>query len=40
MKEELIKDLVEKGKVGGIDYIKNLGVNTVELLTCAGICKH
>lgn len=26
------KGLVEKGKVGGIDYIKNLGVNTVELL--------
>jgi pullulanase/glycogen debranching enzyme len=24
--------LVEKGKTGGIDYIKNLGVNTVELL--------
>jgi pullulanase len=24
--------LIEKGKVGGIDYIKNLGVNTVELL--------
>ena len=29
--------LVEKGKAGGIDYIKNLGVNTVELLTRAGI---
>jgi pullulanase len=26
------KGLVEKGKVGGIDYIKNLGVNAVELL--------
>jgi len=26
------KGLVEKGKVGGIDYIKNLGINTVELL--------
>ncbi len=26
------KGLIEKGKVGGIDYIKNLGVNTVELL--------
>lgn len=26
------KGLVEKGKTGGIDYIKNLGVNTVELL--------
>ncbi|MCF8243402.1 MAG: pullulanase [Melioribacteraceae bacterium] len=26
------KGLVEKGKRGGIDYIKNLGVNTVELL--------
>jgi pullulanase/glycogen debranching enzyme len=24
--------LVEKGKIGGIDYIKNLGVNAVELL--------
>ncbi|HSW53939.1 MAG TPA: alpha-amylase family glycosyl hydrolase [Ignavibacteriaceae bacterium] len=24
--------LVEKGKTGGIDYIKNLGINTVELL--------
>jgi pullulanase len=24
--------LIEKGKTGGIDYIKNLGVNTVELL--------
>lgn len=24
--------LIEKGKPGGIDYIKNLGVNTVELL--------
>ncbi len=24
--------LIEKGKAGGIDYIKNLGVNTVELL--------
>ena len=24
--------LVEKGKVGGLDYIKSLGVNTVELL--------
>lgn len=24
--------LVEKGKTGGIDYIKNLGVNTIELL--------
>lgn len=24
--------LIEKGKVGGIDYIKNLGVNAVELL--------
>ncbi|MFO7447279.1 MAG: alpha-amylase family glycosyl hydrolase [Ignavibacteriaceae bacterium] len=26
------KGLVEKGKPGGIDYIKNLGVNTIELL--------
>jgi pullulanase/glycogen debranching enzyme len=26
------KGLVEKGKTGGIDYIKKLGVNTVELL--------
>ncbi len=26
------KGLIEKGKTGGIDYIKNLGVNTVELL--------
>ena len=26
------KGLVEKGKTGGIDYIKNLGVNAVELL--------
>jgi pullulanase len=26
------KGLVEKGKVGGIDYLKNLGINTVELL--------
>ena len=26
------KGLIEKGKSGGIDYIKNLGVNTVELL--------
>ncbi|MBI9072543.1 MAG: pullulanase [Melioribacteraceae bacterium] len=26
------KGLVEKGKTGGLDYIKNLGVNTVELL--------
>ena len=26
------KGLVEKGKTGGIDYIKSLGVNTVELL--------
>jgi pullulanase len=26
------KGLVEKGKTGGMDYIKNLGVNTVELL--------
>jgi pullulanase/glycogen debranching enzyme len=26
------KGLVEKGKTGGIDYIKNLGVNTIELL--------
>ncbi len=26
------KGLVEKGKVGGIDYLKNLGVNAVELL--------
>lgn len=26
------KGLIEKGKAGGIDYIKNLGVNTVELL--------
>jgi len=26
------KGLVEKGKVGGIDYLKNLGVNGVELL--------
>jgi len=26
------KGLVEKGKIGGIDYIKNLGVNAVELL--------
>ncbi len=26
------KGLVEKGRTGGIDYIKNLGVNTVELL--------
>ncbi|MBZ0198449.1 MAG: pullulanase [Ignavibacteriaceae bacterium] len=26
------KGLVEKGKTGGIDYIKNLGVNSVELL--------
>jgi len=26
------KGLVEKGKKGGIDYIKSLGVNTVELL--------
>jgi pullulanase/glycogen debranching enzyme len=26
------KGLVEKGKIGGMDYIKNLGVNTVELL--------
>jgi len=24
--------LIEKGKTGGIDYIKNLGVNTIELL--------
>jgi pullulanase/glycogen debranching enzyme len=24
--------LIEKGKRGGIDYIKNLGVNTIELL--------
>ena len=24
--------LIEKGKTGGIDYIKNIGVNTVELL--------
>jgi len=24
--------LIEKGKKGGIDYIKNLGVNAVELL--------
>ena len=24
--------LIEKGKTGGIDYLKNLGVNTVELL--------
>ncbi|MCU0342756.1 MAG: alpha-amylase family glycosyl hydrolase [Ignavibacterium sp.] len=24
--------LVEKGKTGGIDYLKNLGVNTIELL--------
>ena len=26
------KGLVEKGRTGGIDYIKNLGINTVELL--------
>ena len=26
------KGLVEKGKTGGMDYIKNLGINTVELL--------
>ena len=26
------KGLIEKGRTGGIDYIKNLGVNTVELL--------
>jgi pullulanase/glycogen debranching enzyme len=26
------KGLVEKGKTGGIDYLKNLGVNAVELL--------
>ncbi len=26
------KGLIEKGKTGGIDYIKKLGVNTVELL--------
>ena len=26
------KGLIEKGKTGGIDYIKNLGVNTIELL--------
>lgn len=26
------KGLVEKGKTGGIDYIKKLGVNTIELL--------
>ncbi|MFI5236729.1 MAG: alpha-amylase family glycosyl hydrolase, partial [Ignavibacteriales bacterium] len=26
------KGLVEKGRTGGIDYLKNLGVNTVELL--------
>jgi len=26
------KGLVEKGKAGGIDYLKNLGVNAVELL--------
>lgn len=26
------KGLIEKGKTGGIDYIKNLGVNTMELL--------
>ncbi len=26
------KGLVEKGKTGGLDYIKNLGVNTIELL--------
>ncbi|KAB2838738.1 MAG: pullulanase, partial [Melioribacteraceae bacterium] len=26
------KGLIQKGKTGGIDYIKNLGVNTVELL--------
>ncbi|MEO8231225.1 MAG: alpha-amylase family glycosyl hydrolase [Ignavibacteriota bacterium] len=24
--------LIEKGKTGGIDYIKNLGINTIELL--------
>ncbi len=28
------RGLVEHGKTGGIDYIKNLGVNTVELLPC------
>ena len=32
------KGLVEKGKTGGLDYIKNLGVNTVELITSSGIC--
>ena len=26
------KGLVEKGKTGGIDYLKNLGINAVELL--------
>ncbi|MFZ1280295.1 MAG: alpha-amylase family glycosyl hydrolase [Ignavibacteriaceae bacterium] len=26
------KGLVEKGKTGGIDYLKNLGINTIELL--------
>ena len=34
------KGLIEKGKTGGIDYIKNLGVNTVELLPCSRICKY
>jgi pullulanase/glycogen debranching enzyme len=31
-KKGTYKGLIEKGKTGGIDYIKNLGVNAVELL--------
>lgn len=31
--------LIEKGKIGGIDYIKNLGVNAVELLPAQEFAK-
>ena len=33
------KGLVEKGKTGGIDYLKNLGINAVELTSFTGVCQ-